>query len=195
MRHLLFAGAAALLLSSLPAVSVQAQTTTPVSTTGAASKLALKDGVFRRNGLMMRLQAGEATRLSAPISFENGLVARPDGILISKDGTRQLLGEGKAVNRQGQIVNLVDDMLTASAIEQRARQQTGQPTETRLVVPDAGSVPARLGAELLRIEQRLTLLQQLSTKLAERTAAAAGNLPAAAPLDAKLGELDKQLTQ
>lgn len=189
-RFLLTTLCAAGLGLSLAPTSAQAQTSPTVPTT---SKTTLKDGVFRRNGVMMRLQAGETSRLTVPVTFENGMVARPNGILVSKDGTRQLLGEGKAVNPQGQIVNLSDDMLTAPAIEQHARQQTGQPTETRFVVADAGPVPARLGAELLLVEQRLALLQQLTDKLAERTTAASTNLPAAASIDAKLTDIDAQL--
>lgn len=193
MRLSLLSGLAAfgLVLFSTPA---QAQATPPAPA-ATVPTTSLKDGVFRRNGLMMRLQAGEVSRLSAPVTFDNGLVARPDGILISKDGTRQLLSEGKAVNRQGQIVNLADDMLTAPAIEQRARQQTGQPTETSFVVPDSGPVPTRLSAELLRIEQRLALLQQLTSKLAERTNAAALTPAAATAIDTKLAELDAQLNR
>ena len=152
----------------------------------------MKDGVYRKGGLTMRLQAGQSTRLSAPVTMNNGLVIRPDGIMVSRDGTRQMLEEGKAVNQQGQIVNLTDDMMSAPAIEQRARKVAGV-TETRVVMPDAGIVPARLTTELLRTERRLALLQQLSDRLAERTGMAVGQNPAAAAIDAQLQSLEGQL--
>jgi hypothetical protein len=152
----------------------------------------MKDGVYRKGGLTMRLQAGQATRLSAPVTMNNGLVIRPDGIMVSRDGTRQILEEGKAVNLQGQIVNLTDDMMSAPAIEQRARKVAGV-TETRVAMPDAGLVPARLTSELLRTERRLALLQQLSDRLAERTSSAVGQNAAAAAIDTQLQSLDGQL--
>ena len=173
----------------LTAAPSQAQTA-PAPATQTAS---LKDGVVRRGGLTMRIQAGQASRLSAPVTMDNGLVVRPDGIMISKDGTRQMLPEGKAVNMQGSIVNFTDDMMSAPAIEQRARQVTGQPTETRLPGQPQALVPQRLATELRRTEERLALLQQLSDRLAERTTAAVGQNPGAATIDTKLQAIDSQL--
>lgn len=158
----------------------------------AGPTFSLKDGVFRRNGKMMRLQAGEASRLSAPVTFDNGLVARPDGILISKDGTRQLLEEGKAVNRQGQIVSFADDMQTAAAIEQRAQKVTGQPTETRVLLPASSPATPAQTAGVQRLEKRLEVLQQATDRLADR-ANAAGAPPTAAPVDAQIRDVDAQL--
>jgi hypothetical protein len=174
------------LLTAAPALAQ----TQPVSATQTAT---FKDGVVRRGGLTMRIQAGQAARLSAPVTMDNGLVVRPDGIMIGKDGTRQMLQEGKAVNMQGNIVNFTDDMMTAPAIEQRARQVTGQPTETRLPGPTQALVPQRLATELRRTEQRLALLQQLSDRLAERTSTVVGQNAGAAAIDAQLQDIDSQL--
>ncbi|WP_345117468.1 DUF6799 domain-containing protein [Hymenobacter algoricola] len=173
-----------LLLAAAPAF---AQT----SSSAPAQVSSLKDGVYRKGGLTMRLQAGQTSRLSAPVTMSNGLVIRPDGIMVSKDGTRQILEEGKAVNLQGQIVNFTDDMMSAPAIEQRARRVAGV-TETIIAMPDAGPVPARLTAELLRTERRLALLQQLADRLAQRTAAGSVG-SSTATLDAQLQEIDAQL--
>ncbi|MCB2378870.1 hypothetical protein LGH70_14810 [Hymenobacter sp. BT635] len=175
-----------LALTAAPALAQ----TAPAATTQAAS---LKDGVVRRGGVTLRLQAGQTTRLSAPVTMDNGLVVRPDGIMIGKDGSRQMLPEGKAVNMQGVVVNFTDDMMSAPAIEQHARQVTGQPTETRLPGPTQALAPQRLATELRRTEQRLALLQQLSDRLAERTTAAVGSNAAAAPIDSKLQQIDSQL--
>ncbi|PJJ48774.1 DUF6799 domain-containing protein [Hymenobacter chitinivorans] len=175
----------------LTAPAALAQTTPAASTSTAAPSL--KDGVARRNGLTMRLQAGQMSRLSAPVTMDNGLVVRPDGIMISKDGTRQMLPEGKAVNMQGNIVNFTDDMMSAPAIEQRARQVTGQPTETPVPGATRPLVPQRLATELRRTEQRLQLLEQLSDRLAERTKVAVGANPGAAPIDSQLQTIDAQL--
>ncbi|SHI30091.1 hypothetical protein SAMN02745146_0438 [Hymenobacter daecheongensis DSM 21074] len=177
--------AGSLLLAAAP---VFAQTTSPAP----ARATSLKDGVYRKGGLTMRLQAGQTSRLSAPVTMANGLTIRPDGIMVSKDGTRQILEEGKAVNMQGQIVGFADDMMSAPAIEQRARQVAGV-TETRVAMPDAGPVPARLALELLRTERRLALLQQLADKLAQRAGTATGQTAATAALDAQIRDLDAQL--
>ncbi|RYU83793.1 DUF6799 domain-containing protein [Hymenobacter persicinus] len=174
------------LLATLATPSV-AQTTP-----SAPARPAMKDGVYRKGGLTMRLQAGQSSRLSAPVTMDNGLTIRPDGIMVGKDGTRQMLEEGKAVNLQGQIVNLTDDMMSAPAIEQRARQVAGV-TETKVSMPAPGPLPARLTAELNRTERRLALLQQLTDKLAERASLAVGQNAAAATLDTQIRELDAQL--
>jgi hypothetical protein len=169
-----------LLLASL---SVAAQT--------APARPTMKDGVYRKGGVVMRLQAGQSTRLSAPVTMDNGLTIRPDGIMVGRDGTRQMLEEGRAVNLQGQIVGLTDDMMSAPAIEQRARQVAGV-TETVLPMPTAGPVSAALAKELRRTEQRAALLQQLSDKLAQRAAAVSSGSSFAA-LDAQIQALDAQL--
>jgi|GEM_PF-6088626 len=165
--------------------------TTPTSPAPAA-RPPMKDGVYRKGGLTMRLQAGQTSRLSAPVTMDNGLQIRPDGIMVSKDGTRQMLEEGKAVNLQGQIVNLTDDMMSAPAIEQRARKVAGV-TETRIAMPASSLVSASLNAELLRTERRLALLQQLSDRLAERTSAAVGQNAAALPIDTQLQAINAKL--
>ena len=181
MRHFTLAGCVAGLLLLAAPSSAQ---TTPAPT--------LKDGVYRKNGLTMRLQAGQSSRLSAPVKMGNGLTIRPDGIMVSKDGTRQILEEGKAVNLQGQVVNLTDDMMSDPAIQQRARQVAGV-TETRISMPGPTPVPQRLANELARTEHRLALLQQLADKLSQRTALAAGQSVDAAALDAQIKAIDDQL--
>lgn len=175
-----------LLLATTPAL---AQKPAPATTKAAT----LKDGVARRGGVTLRLQAGQSSRLQAPVTMDNGLVVRPDGIMIGKDGSRQMLPEGKAVNMQGTVVNFTDDMMTAPAIEQHARQATGQPTETVLPGGTIPLVPQRLANELRRTEQRLALLQQLSERLAERTTAAVGQAAGSAPIDAQLQDIEAQL--
>ena len=180
MRHFTFAGCVAGLLLAATSAFAQAPTSS------------LKDGVYRKGGLTMRLQAGQSSRLSAPVKMSNGLTIRPDGIMVSKDGTRQILEEGKAVNMQGQIVNFSDDMMSDAAIQQRARQVAGV-TETRVSMPVAGPVPQRLANELARTERRLALLQQLADKLSARAAAAAGPAVDSATLDAQIKAIDDQL--
>ncbi|QJX47184.1 hypothetical protein HMJ29_09630 [Hymenobacter taeanensis] len=153
----------------------------------------LKDGAYRRNGLVMRLQAGQATRLSAPMRFDNGLTLRPDGIMVSKDGTRQLLEEGRALNMQGQIVNLRDDMKTAAAIERHDQQVTGaKPTVIITPAPNTTVAPEVLAA-LQRTEERLATLQQLTVLLNERAASMSGTSPESQTLDSKIQELQSKL--
>ena len=175
----------ALLLSCLLGLLLtvaQAQAPTPAQ---------LKDGVFRRAGTMFELRAGHASPLTAPLTLPSGTVVQPDGLVVQPDGTRQTLPDGRAVTMQGQVVGLADDMLRGEAIVARDQRVTGaQPT--RLTVAAPAPLPPDLVAALRRTEQRLALLQQLTSRLADRTAAVA---PAAPPLDARLRALDAQLRQ
>lgn len=155
----------------------------------------LKDGVYRRNGLTMRLQAGQASRLSAPLTLENGAVVRSNGIIISPDGTRQLLPDNHAINMQGGIVLLRDDMLTPRAIAQQAQAVIGSTGEAQFLMSSesgTGSVSPRLTAKLLRTEQRLAMLEEMTTQLERRTKTKSGTT---LPLDQQLSQIDKQLQQ
>ncbi|RTQ53478.1 hypothetical protein EJV47_01690 [Hymenobacter gummosus] len=159
--------------------------------TAAQTTYALKDGAFRENDVVMRLQAGQASRLEGPLTFNDGSVLNPSGILVKKDGTRQLLPNGQAVNMQGLVVNLRDDMQSAQAIEQRNRTVAGgrgEATVPGAAVPTAAS-PEQL-QRLQQLERRVALLQQLTDRLAERTAQAVGSAPGTAPLDAQIRALD-----
>ncbi|SNS03155.1 DUF6799 domain-containing protein [Hymenobacter mucosus] len=183
-RVLLLAG----LWTAVPAAS-QAQS----STSTTANGFALKDGAYRLNGVVMQLQAGQSTRLSAPLKFTNGLTLRPDGIMVAKDGARQLLGEGKAINPQGDVVNLRDDMMAAEAIQQYDQKVTGA---TPTVVPSR-SIPVdpTITATLRQTEARLQVLRQLADRLNQRASTALGtnSQAEAAQLDAKLRTLDARL--
>lgn len=172
------------------ATAQHAQAQAAATTTTATD---LKDGAYRRNGVVMRLQAGQSSRLSAPMKFNNGTTLRPDGIMVSKDGTRQLLGEGKALNLQGDIVNLRDDMKTAEAIERHDEKVTGyKPTVISTPAPAQTTSP-ELQAAMRRTEERLATLQQMSTLLDQRASTVVGATPQAQPLDARLRELDAKL--
>jgi hypothetical protein len=152
---------------------------------------ALKDGAYRENGVVMRLQAGQAFRLEGPLTLTDGSVLNPSGILVRKDGTRQLLPNGQAVNMQGAVVNLRDDMQSAQAIEQRNRTVAGGRGETTFTVPGS-TVAVSTAQQLQQLERRVALLQQLTDKLAERTARAVGNAPGSAPLDEQIRALEAQ---
>jgi hypothetical protein len=181
----------------ITSATVQAQSKTTVRADIPKSAL-LKDGAFRKNGLTMRLQAGEVSRLSAPLVLENGAVIRSNGIIVSRDGSRQLLPENHAVNMQGSIVLLRDDMLTPRAIAQQAQAVTGSTGETHFALASesgaAGSttLPPRLTAKLLRTEQRLAMLEEMTTRLEQRTKVKS---TATAPLDQQLSQIDRQLQQ
>ncbi|WP_460622463.1 DUF6799 domain-containing protein [Hymenobacter tenuis] len=179
------------ILLSATAISALAQTTpTPAAAAPAAKIVPLKDGAFRRNGKVFRLQAGQASPLSAPMRFSNGLTLRPDGILISKSGTRQLLGNGKAVNMQGDVVIYRDDMMSPQAIERYDEQTTGA-KPTVVEIPAAVNMAA-LNTELQRTAQRLEQLRQLSNLLAERTTAASTSAPSTVT-EQQIKELSQQL--
>lgn len=179
----------------LTGLLLAAETTTLAQTAPAAAAPAaaaqIKDGAFRSNGKVFRLQAGQVSPLSAPLRFANGLTLRPDGIMVSKNGTRQLLENGKAVNMQGEIVIYRDDMMTPEAISRHDEQTTGSSGTTTVSIPAAANLAA-LVPELQRTAQRLEQLRQLSNLLNERAAAAAGTAPSAA-LEAQIQQLSQQL--
>ncbi|WP_400192385.1 DUF6799 domain-containing protein [Hymenobacter sp. B81] len=158
----------------------------------SAPAYGIKDGAFRQNGTMMRLQGGQVSRLTAPLTLDDGSVINPNGLLVKKDGTRQHLPEGRAVNLQGVVVGLRDDMQAAQAIEQRDRQVTGA-TETRIVVPGRPGAAASAAQlrQLEQLEKRLALLLQLTDRLAARATQALGPAPTA--YDEQLRALDAQL--
>lgn len=150
----------------------------------------LKDGVFRANNVVMRLQAGQASRLDAPLTLNDGSVINPSGLLVKKDGTRQQLPNGQAVNMQGTVVNLRDDMQSARSIEERNRAVAGGRGETSISGLESNAVSAATAQQLQALERRVALLQQLTDRLTERTAQAVGSAPGAAALDEQLRSLD-----
>ena len=149
----------------------------------------LRDGVFRQQGKVMRLEAGRVSRLSAPLVLADGATVRTDGLMVAANGRRQQLPDNHAITMQGTIVLLRDDMLSPRAIEQRAQMVVGSAGETRLAIPAtpaAGSqLPPRLTASLLRAEQRLALLEEMTSQLEQRTR----------PVSAGTRPLDQQLSQ
>ncbi|RPD46417.1 hypothetical protein DNI29_15595 [Hymenobacter sediminis] len=176
--------AALLGLTSLP---VLAQTKPRTATTAPT----LKDGAFRRNGKLYRLQAGKASPLTASVRFNNGSTLLSNGTLVSKSGARRQLGEGKAVNMQGDIVIYRDDMMTAQAIEQHDEVTTGA-KPTVVEIPVATNLTA-LNTELQRTSQRLEQLRQLTNLLSERAAATAAGTTTSAATEQQIQSLSQQL--
>ena len=175
----------------LAALLLTAETVLAQTSPAAPAPSQLKDGAFRLQGKVYRLQAGQQFPLTVPLRFDNGLTLRPDGIMVSKDGTRQLLGNGKAINLQGNVVLYKDDMMTPAAIERHDEQVTGG--STIVIETSAAANVAALAPRLERTAQRLEQLRQLSTLLNERaTAVAAGTTPSPA-LDSQIEALSQQL--
>jgi hypothetical protein len=166
--------------------SAQAPTTQSTTTAG------LRDGAYRKQGVTMRLKGGQATRLLKPLTLTDGSVINPNGLLVRKNGTRQRLPEGQAVNMQGVVVNLRDDMKSETAIVEQLQQVTGSTGETRFVIPPTPASAATV-QQLQLLERRVALLQQLSDKLAERTTEATPAGAKAAQYDEQLRTIDAQL--
>ncbi|ALD21834.1 DUF6799 domain-containing protein [Hymenobacter sp. DG25A] len=165
------------------AASAQTQPTTQGQ---QAVRVSLKDGAFRRKGVMMRIQSGKITRLTSSFQLTNGTTVYPDGHVVTTNGTRQQLPDGRAINMQGEIVGLSDDMLTAATIQQLDQMVTGY-TGTVISLPNA--VPAEAATALQRLERKAALLEQLTDRLAQRTAQAVPVSPEAARLDAQINAL------
>ncbi|RSK42957.1 DUF6799 domain-containing protein [Hymenobacter perfusus] len=177
----------------LGALLLVAEATTLAQTVPAVAATAqLKDGAFRRDGKIFRLQAGQASPLSAPLRFSNGLTLRPDGIMVGRNGTRQLLENGKAVNMQGDVVIYRDDMMTPEAIYQHDEQTTGSAGTTTVSIPTATNLAA-LAPMLQSTTQRLEQLRQLSVLLNERATAAASGTALPPESEARIQQLSQQL--
>lgn len=158
--------------------------------TQASVRVSLKDGAFRRRGVMMRIQNGKISRLTAPFTLANGTVVNPDGELVTAAGARQQLLDGRAVNLQGEVVGLSDDMLTAATIQQLDQMVTGY---TGTVVPVSNAIPVEAATALQRLERKAALLEQLTERLAQRTAQAVPASAEATQLDAQLSAVDAKL--
>lgn len=184
---------AGLLLVVINEVHAQTKATAQIDAPKAAL---LKDGVFRQNGLTMRLLAGQISRLSAPLTLENGAVVRSNGIIVGLNGSHELLPENHAITMQGSIVLLRDDMFTPGTIALRSQTVTGSSGETRFTVPKSAAtangtdVSPRLTAKLLRTEQRLAMLEEMTTYLERRA-----HIKSAAMLaiDQQLSQVNAQL--
>ncbi|MBX0292836.1 hypothetical protein K3G63_20500 [Hymenobacter sp. HSC-4F20] len=168
---------------------ILAQTTPKAS--AATTPSPLKDGAFRRNGTVYRLQAGRATPLTTSMRFSNGATLTPTGTLTGKNGSRRQLPEGRAVNMQGDVVIYRDDMMSAQAIERHDEVTTGS-KPTVVAIPASANLTA-LAAELQRTSQRLTQLRQLTNLLAERAASAAAGATETGNTEQRIQELSQQL--
>lgn len=184
MRHLFLF----LLFLGFAAAPAWAQTSAPAPAKQAI-KPALKDGVFRRKGTMMRIQAGKATPLTTPLKLANGTTVYADGRIVSKSGTQRLTN-GRAINMQGDVVGFNDDMLSATTIQQLDEMVTGY-KGTVVAMPNA--VSAETVKALTQLERKAALVQQLTEKLAERAAQAVPVSEEATRINAELNTLDKQL--
>lgn len=177
-----------LLLIASSAAPTWAQT--PAAPTAKqAVKPALKDGAFRRQGTMMRIQGGKVTPLTTPLKLANGTTVYADGRIVSKNGT-QRLANGRAINMQGDIVGFNDDMLSAATIQQLDEMVTGY-KGTTVAMPN--TISAETLKALARLERKATLVQQLTEKLAERAAQVVPVSEEATRINAELNTLDKQL--
>ena len=163
---------------------------------GSPSLAQLRDGVFRRQGQTMRLRAGRASRLTAPLMLENDATVSPSGVLTAANGRRQQLPNNYAVTMQGNLVLLRDDMLTPRAIAEQAQTVTGSTGEARFEAPISAAtnsqVPPRLAAKLLCTEQRLAVLEDMTLRLERRTQARSAAL---APLNQQLSAVNAELQQ
>jgi hypothetical protein len=183
---------AAALLSASASLCAVAQST-PAAT--SATDYSLKDGAYRLNGQTMRLEAGRSSSLTKALTLSDGSVINTNGTLVRKDGTRQVLANGQAVNMQGVVVNLRDDMLTDQSIVKHNQAVTGSTGETRFSLPGT-SGPAAHPAQvqqLLLLEKRFALLQQMTDKVDSRATQALGKTSKASIYDKELRAINEQL--
>jgi len=115
----------ALVLMSL---QVSAQATMPRKN---APKNTMRDGVARKFGKMVVIKQGKEMPLTKTYTAGNGTKVLANGTVIFPDGRKEKLTEGYAVNQEGAVVILEDDMIAPEKIRERQQQVTGK-TETTI---------------------------------------------------------------
>ncbi|MBK0404461.1 hypothetical protein I5M27_15790 [Adhaeribacter sp. BT258] len=121
-------------------VEAQAQATMPRK---GAPKQTMRDGVARKFGKMVEFKNGKEMPLRGAYSA-GGTKVSNSGMVHYADGTKEKLPEGYAINKQGEKVILMDDMIAPEKIRKHQKEVTGKDEtsvtiteKTRLIINDS----------------------------------------------------------
>lgn len=176
------------------------------SPTGQLNPANLKDGYAMHQGQMIRIQNGRLAPLTQDVRIENGIIVFRNGMVAFPGKKRQKLSEGYAINLDGKIVLLHDDMMRAEAIREHSRKTVGN-TDSEVIITDTGIAVAsspekkstieellnrRISLIRLRnvlINQKADLLNKAIDKKAQQTS------PEIRETDQKLEQVNRQLKE
>ncbi|GAA4311602.1 hypothetical protein GCM10023183_30430 [Nibribacter koreensis] len=149
-----------------------AQTTTS-GTDSLVTRSTLKDNtIFWNQNRLVRHNQGNLEPIDATVQYPNGTSISPEGKVRLSNGRTSTLSLKQAINPQGKIVLVADDLFTYSTIQEQERQVAGD-TETKIVVIN-GQISSikesgKVTTTSVGLQRQVELTQQLVDLLEQRT--------------------------
>jgi hypothetical protein len=163
------------------------------------TQASIKDNtIFWHQGKLVQHRAGKLYELQEPVQYSSGTVVSPSGQVRLPDGQNYTLKQKNAVNPQGRVVLVADDLFTHNTIVEHEKKVVGD-TEVRIQTVDGKMVSAGNSAQkvtyALPEEKRIQLLEQIVKLQEQRTALLEANLTPAERknIEAHYNGLNKQL--
>ncbi len=160
----------------------------------------IKDNtIFWHKGKLVQHRGGQLYELQEPVQYNSGTVVSPNGQVRLPDGKNYTLKQKNAVNPQGRVVLVADDIFTHTTIVEHEKKVVGD-TEVRIQTVDGKMVSAGNSQQkvtyTLPEEKRIHLLEQIIRLQEQRTALLEANLTAheRKKIEAYYNGLNKQLT-
>ncbi|WP_210489503.1 DUF6799 domain-containing protein [Rufibacter aurantiacus] len=160
----------------------------------------IKDNtIFWQQGKLVQHRGGKLYEVQEPVQYSNGTVVSPSGQVNLAGGKTYTLKQKNAVNPQGKVVLVADDIFTHNTIIEHEKKVVGD-TEVRILTVDgqivsAGNQKQKVTYTLAQ-EKRIQLLEQIVKLQEQRNALLEANLTAQErkSIEAYYNGLNKQLT-
>ncbi|KAA3440752.1 DUF6799 domain-containing protein [Rufibacter hautae] len=160
----------------------------------------IKDNtIFWQQGKLVQHRGGKLYEVQEPVQYSNGTVVSPSGQVSLAGGKTYTLKQKNAVNPQGKVVLVADDIFTHNTIIEHEKKVVGD-TEVRILtvngqIVSAGNQKQKFTYSLAQ-EKRIQLLEQLVKLQEQRNALLEANLTAQErqSIEAYYNGLNKQLT-
>ncbi|MBC3540455.1 DUF6799 domain-containing protein [Rufibacter sediminis] len=160
----------------------------------------IKDNtIFWQQNKLVQHRGGKLYEVQEPVQYSNGTIVSPSGQVRLPDGKTYTLKQKNAVNPQGKVVLVADDIFTHTTIVEHEKKVVGD-TEVRIVTVDGQIVSAGNQKQkftyVLPEEKRMKLLEQIVQLQEQRAALLEANLTASErkSIEAYYNGLNKQLT-
>ncbi|GGK84607.1 DUF6799 domain-containing protein [Rufibacter glacialis] len=181
-------------LSCVPHFSLAQQTSDSLIT-----RATIKDNtIFWQQGKLVQHRGGKLYELQEPVQYKNGTVVSPNGQVRLPDGKNYTLKQKNAVNPQGRVVLVADDIFTHTTIIEHEKKVVGD-TEIKITTINGQVVSAGNNQQQITYTtaqmKRLQLLEQIVHLLEQRNALLEANLTPAERkgIEAYYNGLNKQL--
>ncbi|AMM50546.1 hypothetical protein TH61_04265 [Rufibacter sp. DG15C] len=185
--------------------TTQAQTT-PSKTDSLITRATIKDNtIFWNQNRLVRHSQGNLEAIDEPVKYPNGTSISPEGKVRLANGKTYTLSMKQAINPQGNIVLVADDLFTYNAIQEQERQVAGD-TETKIVVINGqissikesgktNATPTGMQKKVELTRQLVDLLEQRSKLLEAKLAATEKDKTAAQVkgLNARIASVERDL--